>query len=123
VGYAGSRGRHLWRSSDVNVPAPTTLDDGTVFYPGRSDASEPAFSAIELKASDGDSWYKALIVDLRSVDRRAAGAVVLHVVEVRRHDAERDVLLGLDDGTTSAMPEFIPTTTRACRTSTPRTTG
>src|SRR5690606_13414848 len=31
VGYAGSRGRQLWRYSDVNVPTPTTLADGTLF--------------------------------------------------------------------------------------------
>ena len=65
VGYAGSRGTHLWRSGDVNVPAPTILADGTPFYAAGLARPNPAFSAIELKSSDGDSWYKALIVELR----------------------------------------------------------
>ena len=63
VGYAGARGRHLWRNTDVNVPAPTILADGTPFYPAGLTRPNPNFSAIELKSSDGDSWYKALILE------------------------------------------------------------
>ena len=33
VGAAGARGQHLWRNTDINVPAPTILADGTPFYP------------------------------------------------------------------------------------------
>ena len=65
VGYAGARGRHLWRNADVNVPAPAILADGTPFYAAGLARPNPAFSAIELKASDGDSWYKALILEAR----------------------------------------------------------
>ena len=32
LGYAGARGRHLWRNSDVNIPTPATLADGTLFF-------------------------------------------------------------------------------------------
>ena len=34
IGVAGSRARHLWRNSDLNVPTPTTRPDGTLFYRG-----------------------------------------------------------------------------------------
>jgi hypothetical protein len=65
VGYAGSRGQNLLRNGDVNVPVPETLPDGTAFYPPTAGRPNPSFSAIELKSSDGQSWYDALIVELR----------------------------------------------------------
>ena len=39
LGYAGSRGKHLWRSNDVNTAPPTTLADGTVFIPAGTPAA------------------------------------------------------------------------------------
>ena len=65
LGYAGTRGRHLWRNSDVNVPVPETLPDGTLFHPATAARPNASFSAIEQKTSDGRSWYNALIVELR----------------------------------------------------------
>jgi hypothetical protein len=65
LGYAGTRGRHLWRNSDVNVPVPETLPDGTLFHPATAARPNATFSAIERKTSDGSSWYNALIVELR----------------------------------------------------------
>lgn len=65
LGYAGSRGKNLWRNGDVNVPVPQTLGDGTLFHPATAARPNGAFSAIELKTSDGNSWYNALIVELR----------------------------------------------------------
>ena len=65
VGYAGSRGRNLLRNGDVNVPVPETLPDGTAFYPPTAGRPNRSFSAIELKSSDGQSWYDALVVELR----------------------------------------------------------
>jgi hypothetical protein len=65
LGYAGARGRNQLRNSDVNVPVPETLPDGTLFHPATASRPNPAFSAIELKTSDGRSWYDALVVELR----------------------------------------------------------
>jgi hypothetical protein len=64
VGYAGSRGRHLLRSGDVNLAQPD-LRRRRPFIPAGTPRQNPAFSTIELKSSDGDSWYNALIVDVR----------------------------------------------------------
>ena len=57
VSYAGSRGKHLLRSNDVNTAAPT-LADSTPFFPLGTPRQNTAYSTIELKSSDGDSWYK-----------------------------------------------------------------
>ena len=65
LGYAGTRGRKLWRNGDVNTPVPEQLPDGTLFHPATAARPNPAFSAIEYKTSDGRSWYDALIVELR----------------------------------------------------------
>ena len=65
VGYAGTRGSHLLRNTDANVPVPQTLPDGTLFHAPTAARPNPAFSAIELKSSDGRSWYNALIVEVR----------------------------------------------------------
>jgi hypothetical protein len=69
VGYAGSRGVSLLRNGDVNVPTPVRQADGTLFYAPGLARPNTAFSVIEQKTSDGDSWYHALIVEVR---RRAA---------------------------------------------------
>ena len=72
VGYAGTRGRNLWRNGDANVPVPETLADGTLFHPATAARPNASFSAIELKSSDGRSWYDALIVELR---RASSGGI------------------------------------------------
>jgi hypothetical protein len=109
VGYAGSRGRHLWRNSDVNIPTPTLLADGTPFYPPGQTRPNPAYSAIELKSSDGDSWYKALIVDVR---RRWGAGFQLQSSYTwsKAEDTSQNSTFFSDSttATTSAMPEFIP---------------
>jgi Carboxypeptidase regulatory-like domain len=65
VGYAGSRGVHLLRNTDANTVAPVRLADGTFFYTGTATRPNTAFSTIELKQSDGNSWYNAFIFELR----------------------------------------------------------
>jgi hypothetical protein len=109
LGYAGSRGRHLWRNADVNVPAPANLEDGTVFYPVGLTRPNPAFSAIELKSSDGDSWYRALIADVR---RRWGGGLQLQSSYTwsRTEDTTQNATFFSDSTTSlvSALPEFIP---------------
>ena len=67
LGYAGARGQRLLRNSDVNVPVPETLPDGTLFHPPTASRLNSSFSSIELKSSDGRSWYDALIIELRRV--------------------------------------------------------
>lgn len=65
VGYAGSRGVHLLRNGDANTATPERQPDGTWVYPQNGRRPNPAFSAIELKSSDGNSWYNALLVEVR----------------------------------------------------------
>jgi hypothetical protein len=65
AGYAGSRGRHLLRSGDVNIAHHERLPDGTIFFPAGSPRMNPLFSTVEMKTSDGDSWYNAAIFELR----------------------------------------------------------
>ena len=84
VGYAGSRGVHLWRNGDVNTPAPLDavanaaqcfpsiaanllpqFAPGTPCYPAAAPRPNAAFSTIELKRSDGNSWYNAMVTEVR----------------------------------------------------------
>jgi hypothetical protein len=109
AGYAGSRGRHLLRSNDVNVPTPTTLPDGTLFFPPSTPRPNRAFSTIELKSSDGDSWYKAFIFDVRR--RWANGFTFQSSYTLSRSEDTTQASTFFSDatnGTTSAFPEFIP---------------
>jgi hypothetical protein len=108
LGYAGSRGRHLLRSGDVNTARPTIQADGTVFIPAGTPRPNPAFSTIELKSSDGDSWYNALIVDLRR--RLANGISVQSSYTLSKSEDTTQASTFFSDatnGTTSAMPEYI----------------
>jgi hypothetical protein len=65
VGYAGSRGVHLLRNKDINTAIPVRQADGTFVFPVGAPRFNPAFSTIELKTSDGNSWYNALIFEAR----------------------------------------------------------
>ena len=65
IGYAGSRGEHLLRSQDVNTATPVAGADGQPFFPVGVTRMNPAWTTVELKSSDGDSWYRALIVEAR----------------------------------------------------------
>jgi hypothetical protein len=108
LGYAGARGRHLWRNSDVNVPAPSLVDGAPFYAPGLSRPNDN-FSAIELKSSDGDSWYRALIVDLR---KRWSGGVQLQSSYTwsKAEDTTQNATFFSDSTTASvsALPEAIP---------------
>jgi hypothetical protein len=106
VGYAGSRGQHLLRSGDVNVPLPQQLADGTLFYPPTAARPNTAFGVIEQKTSNGNSWYHALIVELA---RRAAGGLSFQssYTFARNIDTTQASTFFSDatNGTTSALPE------------------
>jgi hypothetical protein len=65
VGYAGSRGVHLLRNTDANTAVPVRQADGTWLFPAGAPRLNPNFSTIELKKSDGNSWYNALIFEVR----------------------------------------------------------
>ena len=108
LGYAGSRGRHLWRNSDLNIPTPTTRPDGTLFYPAGLTRPNPSFTAIEVKSSDGDSWYRAVIVDVRKRWNRGLQMQSSYTWS-RAEDTTQNSTFFSDSttATTSAMPEFI----------------
>ena len=109
MGYAGARGSHLWRNSDVNIPSPATLADGTLFFAPGLPRPNRNFSAIELKSSDGDSWYRAMIVDVRK--RWSEGLQVQSSYTwSKSEDTTQNSTFFSDSttATTSAMPEFIP---------------
>lgn len=108
LGYAGSRGERLWRNSDVNVPVPTTLADGTLFYPPTAARPNPGFSAIEQKTSDGRSWYDAFIFELR---RSARGLSFQSSYTWSRNTDTTQASTFFSDatnGTVSYFPEFLP---------------
>jgi hypothetical protein len=109
IGYAGSRGRHLWRNADVNVPQPVILEDGTPFYPAGLTRPNPNFSAIELKASDGDSWYKALILEARRQWSRGLQVQTSYTWS-KAEDTTQNATFFSDSTTSlvSALPEVIP---------------
>ena len=126
VGYAGSRGTHLFRNTDVNIPTPTTGADGRPFFAAGLPRPNRNFGTIELKSSDGDSWYRALVC-------RAAAHVAQRASRCSRRtrwssteDTTQASTFFSDatNGTTVAFPEFdrrlqqgaLPTGTR-------RTTG
>ena len=109
IGYAGSRGVHLLRSGDVNTARPVIQPDGTVFIPANTPRPNAAFSTIELKSSDGDSWYNALIIDVRR--RLYNGFSVQSSYTLSKSEDTTQASTFFSDatnGTTSAMPEYIP---------------
>jgi hypothetical protein len=109
IGYAGSRGRHLLRSNDVNTAAPIAGADGLPFFPTGAPRINTAWTTIELKSSDGDSWYRALIVEAR---RRWSNGVMFQSSYTwsKSEDTTQASTFFSDatNGTTSAFPEFIP---------------
>jgi hypothetical protein len=109
VGYAGARGKHLWRNSDVNVPTPATLADGTLFYAAGLPRPNPSYSAIELKSSDGDSWYKALIVEVKKRWGHGLQVQSSYTWSTSEDTTQNSTFFSdSTTATTSAMPEFIP---------------
>jgi hypothetical protein len=107
AGYAGSRGIHLWRSADVNTVVPTRLADGTLFFPLGAPRPNTAFSTIELKKSDGNSWYNALLLEIR---RRFGNGLSFQSSYTfsRNIDTTQASTFFSDatNGTTNAFPEF-----------------
>jgi hypothetical protein len=107
VGYAGSRGIHLLRSIDINTPVPTQRADGTYVYPTANIRPNPNYTVIELKKSDGNSWYNAALFDIRK--RFSKGLMVQSSYTFSRNIDTTQASTFFSDatnGTTSAMPEL-----------------
>lgn len=107
LGYAGTRGVHLLRSGDINVPTPQRLADGTLFFAAGLTRPNRAFTTIELKSSDGNSWYNALLFDVRK--RWAGGFTFQSSYTFSRNIDTTQASTFFSDatnGTTSALPEF-----------------
>jgi hypothetical protein len=110
VGYAGSRGRHLLRSGDVNLAMPTgTTADGRPFIAAGTPRMNPAFSTIELKSSDGESWYNALIFEVRRRWRQGLSVQSSYTFSKSEDTTQASTFFSDGtNGTTSALPEIIP---------------
>jgi hypothetical protein len=108
AGYAGSRGIHLWRNTDANIPIPQVLSDGTQYWASGLSRPNPNFGTLELKKSDGNSWYNALIVEVRRQWRRGLSLQFSHTWS-RNIDTTQASTFFSDatNGNISAMPEFF----------------
>jgi hypothetical protein len=107
IGYAGSHGVHLWRNTDANIPTPQRLADGTLFFPPNQARPNPAFSTIELKKSDGNSWYNALIVEVRKRWSRGFDFQSSYTFSRNLDDTQASTFFSdATTNTVSAFPEF-----------------
>ena len=107
IGYAASRGTHLFRNTDVNVPAPVSGPDGRPFFAAGLPRPNRNFGTIELKSSDGDSWYRALLVELRRT-WTSGFSLQSSYTWSRSEDTTQASTFFSDatNGTTVAFPEF-----------------
>lgn len=107
LGYAGSRGVHLLRSRDVNIPEPERRPDGTLYWAPGLPRPNSNFSTIELKSSDGNSWYNAMIFEVRRRWSRGFNFQTSYTWS-RNIDTTQASTFFSDatNGTTSAMPEY-----------------
>ncbi|MGI9165921.1 MAG: TonB-dependent receptor domain-containing protein [Pyrinomonadaceae bacterium] len=107
IGYAGSRGIHLLRSNDVNTAVPTIRPDGTPFYPVGAPRQNTAFSTIELKSSDGNSWYNAMIFELRKRWNRSFTIQSSYTFSRNLDTTQASTFFSdATNGTTTAFPEY-----------------
>jgi hypothetical protein len=109
VGYAGSRGRHLFRNTDVNIPEPSPGPDGRPFWAAGLRRPNPAFGTIELKSSDGDSSYRALIFELRRNWRNGLSLQSSYSWSHSEDTTQASTFFSdSTNGTTVAFPEIDP---------------
>ena len=108
AGYMRSRGKNLLRNSDVNVPTPEILADGTPFFPVGAARPNPSFSTIELKSSDGESWYRGAFVDVRKRWRAGLSFDASYVRSTSEDTTQASTFFSdATNGTTSAFPESL----------------
>lgn len=107
IGYAGARGIHLLRDADVNTAVPQRLADGTLFFPAGGARQNTAWSTIELKSSDGNSWYNAGIFEVRRAWKNGLLFQTSYTFS-RNIDTTQASTFFSDStsDTTSAMPEY-----------------
>lgn len=107
AGFAGARGHNLWRSTDWNIAEPAREPDGTLFWAAGLPRRNPRFGVIELKTSDGRSWYNAGILEIRKRFSRGLMAQSSYTF-ARNIDTTQASTFFSDgtNGTTSAFPEF-----------------
>ncbi|HEX6164500.1 MAG TPA: TonB-dependent receptor [Vicinamibacterales bacterium] len=109
IGYAGSRGLHLLRSNDLNTAQPTIGADGRPFFPAGAPRINTAWTTIEAKTSDGDSWYTAFIVEARRRVSRGVSFQASYTWSDSEDTTQASTFFSdATNGTTSAFPEFIP---------------
>ena len=109
AGYAGSRGRHLLRSNDLNTATPTLGADGRPFFAAGSPRMNTAWTTIEAKTSDGDSWYTAYILELRRRFSKGWSFQASYTWSDSEDTTQASTFFSdATNGTTSAFPEFIP---------------
>ena len=65
AGYVGSHGYHEILALDANEPVPTTLPNGTLYYPPNSPLANPTLANTTSWFSEGNSSYNALQLDMR----------------------------------------------------------
>jgi hypothetical protein len=107
LGYAGSRGKHLFRNTDVNIPTPETTADGRYFFAAGLPRPNRNFGTIELKSSDGNSWYKALVVELRRTWRQGFSVQSSYTLSSTEDTTQASTFFSdATNGTTVAFPEF-----------------
>ncbi len=108
VGYAGSRGVHLLRNTDLNVPVPERLPDGTLFYAPNTPRPNSNFSTIEEKVSDGNSWYNALLVEIRKRWNQGFSFQSSYTFSRSIDTTQASTFFSdASNGTTNAFPEFV----------------
>jgi hypothetical protein len=109
LGYLGSRGSHLFRNTDVNIPVPVAGPDSRLFFAPGLPRPNRNFGTIELKSSDGRSWYRAFIVELRRT-WRSGFSLQSSYTWSRTEDTTQASTFFSDatNGTTVAFPEFDP---------------
>jgi hypothetical protein len=93
----------------VNIPTPTIGVDGRLFWAAGLPRPNPAFGTIELKSSDGESWYRAFIFELRR-NFRSGFSLQSSYTYSRNEDTTQASTFFSDstNGTTVAFPEFNP---------------
>ncbi|HTW66956.1 MAG TPA: carboxypeptidase-like regulatory domain-containing protein [Bryobacteraceae bacterium] len=64
VGYVGSHGYHELLSLDANIPNPTILPNGTIYFPTGAPLMNPALTNTTTWMTEGLSSYNALQIDL-----------------------------------------------------------
>jgi hypothetical protein len=107
VGYAGARGLHLLRNTDINTGAPVRQSDGTYFFPNSAPRLNPRYSTIELKKSDGNSWYNAAIVEVRKRFTRGFDFQSSYTFSRTIDNTQASTFFSdANNGTVSALPDL-----------------